>query len=491
MLLNDYFPLGLGYLAAALRLHGFEVMIYNADKGPEENKFTPYDNLNRIQSHQNYLLALANNTHYVWREIARVFRDFNPDIIGISAASTTYPSAIRVAGIARETIPHCKIILGGPHPTAMPAEVLSNKEVDFVVRGEGEETIVELVSMLEKAKKDFQEIDGLSFKENGAIGHNKNRKFIENLDKLPFPARDLAMFKELYLYPNNRMNTMITSRGCPYNCAFCQSRLNWGRTVRFRSIDNVLEELQSMIKIYHPDKFTFWDDSFTLNKKRVVELCRRLKKDNIVFAEGWNCETRVDILEVNLLREMRDAGCTELFIGIESGSEKILKAIRKDIAITQVLKAAQLLNKMGFIWGAFFMIGFPQETRQDIELTKKLMRKIKADRINLCVFTPYPGCELYDTVIEMGLLPSKDIDWATLSHQSPENYFSPLIPKDEFKEIVIDMARYTERLNNRPLMSLRRAYRKKGLYLRKPATFFRGLRRNLRVMLGLLDNRKQ
>lgn len=479
--LNDYFPLGLGYLAAVLNSNGFEVRIYNADKGPEERKFRPLDNLNRIKAHDKYLLALKDKNHYVWREILKVIKEFGPDIVGISAMSTTYPSAMKVAEISKELNPGCKVIFGGPHPTAMPHEVLSNNLVDFVVRGEGEETIVDLLNILQKSKKDLQSIDGLLFKENGKIIHNKNRKMIEDLDSLPFPARELVMFKDLYLYPNNRMNVMITSRGCPFDCTFCQSKVMWGRNVRFRSISNIIEEITLIKDIYNPSKFIFYDDSFTINKQRVLELCKVLKESNIEFDEGWNCETRVDVIDEYMLREVKRAGCKELYIGIESGSNRILKEIRKNITVEQVLLTAKLLNKMRFIWLAFFMVGFPQETKEDIELTMKLMKKIKADRVHLCVFTPYPGCELYDFVLKMGLI-NHNTDWAKLSHHSHYNYFSPNIPQDEFRKITLQLAEYTERLNNNLWNSVRRAFNKRDVYIKKPSALFRGIKRNLKLI---------
>lgn len=480
-ILNDYFPLGLGYIAAVLRASGFEVMIYNAEKGPEEKKFVSFGNLSRLRLHEKYLAALENKSHYVWEEIRRILTDYHPDVLGIGTMSVTYPAALKIAAISKELNPKCVTVLGGPHPTALPDEVLNHNLVDFVVRGEGEDTIVELCDVLRKAGKDFQSIDGLSFKKDGGIVHNKERKLIEDLDRLPFPARDLVMFKDLYLYPNNRMNSLIASRGCPYDCTFCQARFLWKRRVRFRSVENIIQELKEIKGAYHPEKATFWDDSFTVKKQFVIDLCRRMREEKIYFEEGWNCETRVDIVDKELLRVMKDGGCSEVYIGIESGSEKILKAIHKNISVEQVLKAANLLNRMGFTWLAFFMIGFPDETRDDIELTKKLMRKLKADRINLCIFTPYPGSELYNQVVKMGLFP-ENADWAKLAHQSTYNYFSPLIPRDEFEKIVIDVAELTEKMNNRMLTSLRRAYNKRGIYLKSPQIFLRGLARNLKII---------
>jgi radical SAM superfamily enzyme YgiQ (UPF0313 family) len=206
-----------------------------------------------------------------------------------------------------------------------------------------------------------------------------------------------------------------------------------------------------------------------------------MRERNIAFREGWNCETRADVVDEELLAELKRTGCVELLIGIESGSDRILKEIKKGITVEQVMKVARLLNRMGFIWGAFFMVGFPQETEEDVRLTMRLMGKIRADRINLCVFTPYPGCELYDKVVEMGLLP-KEPDWSNLSHQSPENYFSPKIPKDRLKKLLFEVAEQTERFNNSPFISLRRAYHKRNVYFRNPGVFLRGARRNLKIL---------
>jgi len=481
--LNDYFPLGLGYLAAILNSNGFEVKTYNADKGPEEEKFNPLDNLKRIKAHDKYLSALKNKDHYVWKEISEVTKEFKPDVVGISAMSTTYPSALRVVEIARQVCPDCKIVLGGPHPSTMPEDVLKVEKIDFVIRGEGERTIVELVKTLESGGKDFSSIEGLSFKENGKAVHNRDRKFIENLDELPFPDGDLALFKELYLYPNNRMNSIVTSRGCPFKCAFCQANSLWGPKVRYRSVDNVIKEIKLIKDRYNPDKFTFWDDSFTLNRQRIMDLCNALINNNIDFKEGWCCESRVDIIDEVLLRKMKQAGCKEIYVGIESGSNRILKEIRKNITVEQVLSAAKLLNKMRFIWLAFFMIGFPQETKEDVKSTMKLMKKIKADRVHLCIFTPYPGCELYELVLKMGLI-NHDADWSKLSHHSHYNYFSPNIPEDEFKRLSLQLAKYTESLNNNLWKAVHRAYNKRDIYIKNPSAFFRGIKRNLKLIFN-------
>lgn len=468
---NQYFHLGLGYLAAVLEREGYHVAIYNAERTKEEAKFLSPGNLSRSENYYKYLRALKEDNHPVWQDIKRIISKYAPDVVGITVVTGTFPSALQVASIIKECNPKSLVVTGGPHPTILPDETVKQKNIDFVVRGEGEIALLELIRAIEKHDYDsFEKIDGLSFKKNGEIIHNRPRQFIQDLDSLPFPARHLSLFPELHL--PREMGVMISLRGCPFDCDFCGAKNIWTRKVRYRSIDNVADEIKHIMRNYKNKEFLFWDDSFTANKKRTLDLCQKLTQEK--FGIIWSCITRADILDEELIRIMKKAGCSRVDIGIESGSERILKLINKKITIEDVLRTSQLLKNSGLDWGAFFMVGFPYETKQDVLKTKELMQKLKPTNMVLSIYTPFPGDKLFDVTKQMGLLPEKP-NWAEFTVHNPDKHFVKDIPKDEFKTIVNAMIAYSNKISGimRPHVLLKKIYVRRYFYLKNPFLFFK------------------
>lgn len=461
-----YFPNGLGYLAAVLREEGFVVGIYNAENPYE--KLSEASNIMLFQQYYKYIHALRDEGHYVWQEVKETLSSFKPDLVGITVMTAKYGSAIKVSSLCRGFNPSIKVIWGGPHPTIQPKEALQNISVDFVVRGEGEVTIVELCQALAKGDHNFSRIAGLSFKENGEATHNQARKLIENLDEIPLPAKDLSLYSGRY--SKESMGGIITSRGCPFDCAFCGAQNIWERKVRFKSPEIVIKEIVEVCKRYKTKEFWFWDDSFTINRNRVFELCQKIieKKLNIL----WGCTTRVDIVDDELLKKMKEAGCNMIEFGIESGSERILKLIKKNISLDQVREAVKLIRKHRIDWKAFFMVGFPDEMKEDIEKTKSLIKELDPRGVVLSIFTPYAGSELYDRTINLGLISSQP-DWSQFSHQSPENHFVKNISKKEFQKIVTDLANTVDSHNYTLSKAIRYTRGRSFFYIRHPIIFFR------------------
>ncbi|MCX6707346.1 MAG: radical SAM protein [Candidatus Woesearchaeota archaeon] len=369
---NVYFPIGLGYLAASLEKAGFSAGLYNAENPKEELKELISGKYAALTSeYEKYSKALKDDSHFVWKEIRHTIQKFQPDAVCIRAATSNINCVQKIADIAKEYSKEfnkngdneCDIIIGGPHATLAPGEALKYQNFDFVVRNEGEVTIVELCRLLEKGKsqvnkKNLEKINGLSFKDvkkTIKITHNKQRDFVKDINTLPFPARQLSLYPELY--SKNDWGCIVGGRGCPFNCGFCSANLQWGRMLRLRSVDNVLEEIKLVIEKYGSNEFFFWDDTFTANRQRTMELCRSLLNEKIRIS--WSCTTRVNVIDDELLSLMKKAGCNRIDIGVESGSERMLKLINKRINLNQVETAVKQINKHRIMCNAFFMIGFP------------------------------------------------------------------------------------------------------------------------------------
>ncbi len=437
---SAYFPLGLGCLAANLAKNGFEARIYNAENPIE--KLSDASSIKLLQHHYRYAQAIDNDGHYVWKEVSDILSEFNPGVVGISVMTAKYRSAVKLSALCKKFNPDLKVIWGGPDPTIRSTEVLQNRDVDFVVRGEGDLAIVELCTALSSGTLNFNDIDGLSFKADDRIIHNKFRKLISNLDEIPPPAKDLILYPERY--PRENMGDMVTSRGCPFECAFCGAQNIWGRKVRYRSTEMIVDELTDISRKYGIREFWFWDDSFTVNRERIIELCQKIIDNNLNIS--WGCTSRVDLVDDMLVSKMKRAGCYMMEFGIESGSEKVLKQIKKNITLDQIRRAATLMEKHKIEWKAFLMIGFPEETKEDIRKTERLIREINPSGIVLSIFTPYPGSELYDRAIALGLIQHKPTE-GDFSHQSPENHFIKYINKDDFQEIVNRQMKLVDQYN--------------------------------------------
>lgn len=443
-----YFPLNIGYLASALR-DICNVKIYNAEDplgteneelAQEDNKYKKYDDL--FNSTSNYKRALESDSHPAWREAKKTFIKYQPKIIGISCMSAKFTAALKVAQIYKTLFPEGFVIVGGQHPTIRTDEVLLSKSVDFVVRGEGDETIVEIVSALLNKKvslNDLAKIKGISFRRGNSITHTENRALISELDKLNFPARDLLIKP---IKNKGAYSVIISSRGCPYDCGFCSAKAVVGRKTRYRSISNVIDEIIKVRDEYKISNLFFWDDTFTVKRKRTIELSRAMRELGIL----WSCTTRVNTIDYNLLKEMKKGGCFSIDYGVESGSERMLTKINKNITMTQIEQAISYSIKAGIIPNIFLMAGFPDEREEDIRETIAFANKTKAFGLVLSVFTPYPGTMLFERAILLGLI-KKEFDWGNFSHQSFSNHFTQCVSSDKFHYLIKELISVVDKHN--------------------------------------------
>lgn len=478
-----HFPIGIGYLAGALRKH-CNVMIYNMeDPLSEREEFRLKSDKSSFKlcysrlfsQSDNYRRSLESNSLPVWQEAKEVFLKFKPKIIGITCKSAEYHSALKVAEIYKALFSQGIVILGGQHPTIQSEEIILSDIarrksagkgiIDILVRGEGEKTAAELISVILNKGIDFSaisQIPGLSFYNGAQISHTANRPLLLDLDAMEFPARDLLIKP---IRERNAYGEIIASRGCPFDCGFCSARAIWDKKVRYRSVQNVAQEIEQVIRQYKAKRFNFRDDTFALNRQWAIRLLAALRKLKI----EWECTSRVDAVDYDLLREMRSAGCFAISYGIESGSEPVLKKICKNITLKQINKANSETIRAGIIPKGFLMVGFPDEAEEDILATIKFVKKTKFLDLGLSVFTPYPGSRLFERARQLGLL-RKDISWDKTSHLSLNNFFTQCVTKERFISLLQELICAVDRHN----ASLRLVLVKIKILIRNsPSAFFK------------------
>ena len=447
------------------------MLIYDADcnVNPTKMDFSQLE-----ESYPFYLQSLKDENNPILKEIPGTVRNFNPDLIGITAWTTFAASAFRVAAICKEWNRDVSVVMGGPHISIKYDEVMKIcPDVDFLIRGEGEKTFVELAKALEskdKAKA-LKNINGILYRQNREIVHNPDREFIQDLDAIPLPARDLLLNKDSY--NSEDMGLLMTSRGCPYNCSYCATSI-WERKTRYRSIDNVINEIKLVIDKYGTRQFTFKDDSFTVNRKRVLEFCDRLINEDIRI--NWDCNTRVNLVDEEILNKMKKAGCNGIKVGVETGSERILKLINKRISFEQCKKAVKLFRKVGIHWTGYFMMGLPSETKEDVYQTLKFMKELRPDYASFSVYEPFPGTELFNSGVEKGLVQKERTldDFYTIS---PKYYYVKDINRrvdtmsgEEFEKLEFEMKEAFYKYNRGLLRLAKRANSRSKLYLQTPKT---------------------
>jgi len=398
-------PLGLAYIAAVLLKNGFSVSAIDMN--------IPFIDF-----------------EYVRKRIERE----KPIIVGVSACTETYLNALRIARIAKEANSGIVTVIGGPHVTFSPTDTLRNKEVDVVVRGEGEITMLELANHFIKGFPTIEGIQGISYKTEGdTVRSNADRPFIQDLDSLPFPARHLFPLR-FYQFPGN----ISTARGCPYRCIFCAASAMGGRKYRIRTPKNIINEIIHLIEKYGIKTFTFVDDTFTVFPKRTYEICELIKA--LTPDIRWQCSTRVDTVTEETLREMKSAGCYAITLGIESGCQRILDEIGKGITLDQVRRIVQHAVRVGIEVYCSFMLPHPGDTVETVRQTKEFMKELiqLGAIVTLAYTVPYPGTDLYNNSEALGIqiLSKNWDDFTTIKPIISTKYLSITEIEDLCKEIV-------------------------------------------------------
>jgi len=320
------------------------------------------------------------------------------DLVGISAITSTSTRSYKIISEIRKINPTIPIVMGGPHPTFLPDEVLENG-ADFAVRGEGEKTILELIDALE-GKINFFDVDGLSFKNNGNIVHNKDRELINNLDEIPFPDWSLIENSDQINYI-----PIQTSRGCPYNCKFCTVVKVFGRKYRFRSVDSVIAEIKYLLKTFEGTKakrIFFYDDNFSANKKRTKSLLRKIIEQKINMPT-WFSQERLEIAkDEELLNLMVKTGCKRIMAGIESVNPETLKEYNKQQEVDEIKNSINILHKHGIGVHGMFVLGGEHDDIDSIKKTMSFIIENKIDTVQIMMLIPFPGTEIYDEYKKQG-----------------------------------------------------------------------------------------
>lgn len=337
-------------------------------------------------------------------EIKEAILKNDPDIVGITCMTPTIRASLEISELAKEASKNIITVLGGPHLSAFPKETLSYDHVDFGVVGEGEIVFPQLISALE-GKKKFDDIDGLVFKNNGRIKFNPPKRYIKDLDSLPFPARHLLPNERYFsIHADYPFTTLMTSRGCPFNCGYC-FRSVFDNVLRFRSPKNIVDEVELCLEMGFKEIW-FYDDVFTVNKKRVAEICSEILNRGLKFK--WTAISRVDCVDYDLLKKMKRAGCHRIRYGVESGDQEILNSMNKGITLNAAKKTIEWTKKLGIETLCFFMIGYPGEDEEKIKKTIDFVIKLDPDWAMFSNTVPFPKTNLLELAYKKGLLKDKN-----------------------------------------------------------------------------------
>jgi len=412
LVLNCVPPIGLGYLATALRNAGFkEIGI-----------------LDCVKEGLDYVL------------FRKRVRAFNPDVIGFQVFSQDLPSLEKSLKMVKEVRPRIITVAGGPHPSGLPKETLKKfNQLDFVFCGEAELGLPLLLKSLE-VKSGFSKVPGLGWRDKGKKIRINPQVFIKNLNSLGFPAWDLLSPQEYPDAPqgvicrNLPIAPMMATRGCPFSCTFCAGWTISGKKIRRRSVEDVLAEIELLYQDYGVREIHFLDDNFTLDPDYLENFCTKLLEKD--FKISWCCPNgvRLDTLNKKTLELMKKSGCYYVSVGIESGTNRILRKMKKGITVKKIRKMVRMVNEAGMTINGFFILGYPGETKGEILKTIKFAKSLNLARAAFYNFLPLPRTEAYEKLLEDGELEKGDIDWAHI-FQADVPYSPMTLTKEELKNL--------------------------------------------------------
>lgn len=423
-------PLGLAYLAASLEQGGFKVEILDS-------------NIEALSPQETAEKIIRSPAQY----------------IGFTSDTLLIPLVFQISSLVKSKSKDSKFIfIGGPHVTYMSKQTLQDcQSIDAVVRGEGENTVCELIKKLEE-RKALSEVKGITFRKGKEIVENPDRKLIEDIDTIPFPAWHLLPLSLYFLFRSSffsswkgRYAPVITSRGCPNRCVFCEASFFWKR-LRLRSPENIIAELELLIKQYRVSHVVFVDSTFNFSRERVVKICQLILKNGLNIQ--WSCEARADNITPELVDLMKRAGCKIIALGIESGNQEILDRIKKNITLEQIREAVGIVKKANLKLVCYFMIGLPGDTKETVKQTINFAKELNPHVALFSPTIPLPGTALYEDYLKRGLLKGGYI-W--------QNFFFPV---------------NTTTLTNKEIQDLcREAYRR---FYWRPALIWEVLRDHLK-----------
>ena len=380
-----YPPLGLLYVGSVLKREGHEIKLVDIDI----EDISP-DRFNNI------------------------LEKFSPDVVGVTCTTPTVNDALKWAGAVKRHNENIQVILGGVHPTIAPEEVAGHADVDIVVIGEAEETVKELFRQLSSSYIDLRGVKGISYKSGGRVVTNEPRPFIDDLDSIPFPDRGLLARPGAYLPPDAiklPVASIMTSRGCPGGCTFCCTKNIFSKRFRARSVKNIMEEINQLVKNEKVKEIHIIDDVFTLDKKRTLEFCGEVKKQGLELDFQFINGLRADFVDEDILKALKSIGVKTVGYGVETGNEEILKNIKKNIPLGITRKAFRLSKKLGFETWAFLIFGLPGETELTIRQTIDFTKELNPDFAKFLILKPYPGSEVFEQLKKKNLILNMNYDF--------------------------------------------------------------------------------
>jgi radical SAM superfamily enzyme YgiQ (UPF0313 family) len=383
---NQAPPLGLAYIASFLRRAGHDVAIHDMRHSPLDRP-----------------------------DFTEVVRSFDPALVGMGLYTVTVPVAEEISQLVKGISEDITVVVGGPHPAGAPEESARNPHFDLAAVGEGEQMMLDLVEALE-AGTDLAAVAGLWFTRDPRDPSSElvtapPRGWIEDLDSLPWPARDLlppldSYQMTMFQYAEWPATTIYTSRGCPYSCIFCERREILGNKFRVHSPGYVVDEIEHLIDHYGIREIFFYDDTFTLDKRRVKGICKELLARDITIS--WNISTHVNTVDRELLHLMRKAGCWQIAYGVETGDPRVMQDIMKGTDITTVRERIEWTVEAGIVAKGLFMIGHPTDSPESIDRTIEFARSLPIASANFKITTPFVGTPLRDMAADYGELAASD-----------------------------------------------------------------------------------
>ena len=360
-----------------------------------------------------------------------------PDVVGVTTTTFTLVDSIITAKIVKKVDNDIIVVFGGPHAYIYPEETINIPGVDFLVLGEGEITFTEFLLNIDNYEE-LKKVKGIVFKHGDMIVNTGYRSFIDDLDSLPFPARHLTPYKKYssLIAKRNPITTMFTSRGCPYRCLFCY-RPHMGKKFRARSPENVVEEIVECVDMgIH--EFLVYDDTFNIDKQRVFAICNIIKKMGLDIY--FDIRARTDRINKEMLVALKTAGCVRIHYGIESANQRILDILKKDITVEQAREVIKMTKAVGIETLAYFMIGNPTETKDEILNTIKFARKLKPDYCHFSVTTPFPATPLYNLGLKKGIY--KDY-WTEFAANPTKDFVPQLWEENISREELIGLLEHS------------------------------------------------
>ncbi len=422
-------PIGLLYVAASIKQwSGHEVKVVDA----------AVDNLSVEQ--------IKSEVESYW-----------PDVVGMTLTTFSLIESISIAKAIKQLNSDIKIIAGGIHIYIYPEETLKLGCFDYGVLGEAENIICPLLDCIEKGIEPSQ-VKGVVYKADGGVHYTGEPRLLEDLDSIPFPDRTMLPYKKYnsIVAKHNPVSIMITSRGCPYGCIFCD-RPHLGKRFRMRSAENVVDEFEECYKL-GIGEILVYDDTFTLNSQRVIDICEGLVDRGINIS--WGIRARVDTVNEKMIKALKKAGCVRVNYGVESGSPDILKTLNKGITLEQVEKAFAMTRKFGIDTLAYFMIGCPGDTLETIERTQEIAKKIKPSYAHFTILMPFPATKIYTDAVDNKII-SSDV-WREFA-ESPQSDFEIPVYEESFKreELIDLLTKCNKSFYLRPTFVIRELFKKK------------------------------